>query len=287
MEHRKRGFTIVELLIVIVVIGILAAITIVSFNGVTKRAVTATLNSDLSNSIQTIALYQAENGDSYPTSLSSLNSGAGLKSSSGNVYGYAYDNTTSPKTFCLTALNGTNTPRSVTQDGTYSDGACAFAVGGLGYCPESSYIALNGYYCDGTVGSTASQNSPVVKQLATASGVPSGAPSYYVGVQTSRDNLIGPTMTVAAGDSYCFSGYAATASSAVVHTIGLQMTGPSVSTIWYGVNNLSPSSAWQKLSGCITVPSGYNSARFWTQNNGDATTAAVAWYQTALMIVKQ
>lgn len=34
----KSGFTIVELLIVIVVIGILAAITIVAFNGVQKRA---------------------------------------------------------------------------------------------------------------------------------------------------------------------------------------------------------------------------------------------------------
>lgn len=30
----KRGFTIVELLIVIVVIGILAAITIVAYNGI-------------------------------------------------------------------------------------------------------------------------------------------------------------------------------------------------------------------------------------------------------------
>lgn len=34
----RNGFTIVELLIVIVVIGILAAITIVSFNGITERA---------------------------------------------------------------------------------------------------------------------------------------------------------------------------------------------------------------------------------------------------------
>ncbi|RYF28607.1 MAG: prepilin-type N-terminal cleavage/methylation domain-containing protein, partial [Chloroflexi bacterium] len=33
----NRGFTIVELLIVIVVIGILAAITIVAFNGIQNR----------------------------------------------------------------------------------------------------------------------------------------------------------------------------------------------------------------------------------------------------------
>lgn len=38
MQKAKSGFTIVELLIVIVVIGILAAITIVAYNGVQARA---------------------------------------------------------------------------------------------------------------------------------------------------------------------------------------------------------------------------------------------------------
>jgi len=44
---RQSGFTIVELLIVIVVIGILAAITIVAYNGIQTRAQTTKINSDL------------------------------------------------------------------------------------------------------------------------------------------------------------------------------------------------------------------------------------------------
>jgi len=59
------GFTIVELLIVIVVIGILAAITIVSFNGVQDKAKFAREKSDMSSINQVILLYYADNG-TYP-----------------------------------------------------------------------------------------------------------------------------------------------------------------------------------------------------------------------------
>lgn len=46
---KQRGFTIVELLIVIVIIGILAAITIVAYNGIQERARAAKASSDLSS----------------------------------------------------------------------------------------------------------------------------------------------------------------------------------------------------------------------------------------------
>lgn len=45
MKESKSGFTIVELLVVIVVIGILAAITIVAFNGVSTRAMDTKIKS--------------------------------------------------------------------------------------------------------------------------------------------------------------------------------------------------------------------------------------------------
>ena len=44
---RQKGFTIVELLIVIVVIAILAAITVVAYNGIQERARQSKITSDL------------------------------------------------------------------------------------------------------------------------------------------------------------------------------------------------------------------------------------------------
>jgi prepilin-type N-terminal cleavage/methylation domain-containing protein len=66
----RRGFTIVELLIVIVVIGILAAITIVAYNGIQQRAIATTLKADLTNARRQMELVKAD-GDTYPTTLPS------------------------------------------------------------------------------------------------------------------------------------------------------------------------------------------------------------------------
>ena len=74
MRHtdRQNGFTIVELLIVIVVIAILAAITIVAFNGIQNRARETSLKSDLSNVAKQIEVFRA-NGD-YPANDTEMQS---------------------------------------------------------------------------------------------------------------------------------------------------------------------------------------------------------------------
>ena len=64
----SRGFTIIELLIVIVIIGILVAITAVSYNGVTKSAKESALKSELKRISTSLELHKAKNG-TYPTSL--------------------------------------------------------------------------------------------------------------------------------------------------------------------------------------------------------------------------
>lgn len=71
----QRGFTIVELLIVIVVIGILAAITIVAYNGVQNRAKTSSGQSAAVTVIKKAELYNTENSV-YPTKATDLTTGA-------------------------------------------------------------------------------------------------------------------------------------------------------------------------------------------------------------------
>jgi len=104
------AFTIVELLVVIVVIGILAAITIVSYTGITSRATAASLQSGLTNASQQLKVYYTLYG-SYPTIDSNtlcptapiVDNNYCLKASPGETYVYQADNSTNPQTFYITA----------------------------------------------------------------------------------------------------------------------------------------------------------------------------------------
>lgn len=93
----------------IVVIGVLAAITVVSYTGLSSRAIAASLQGDLSTSVQQLKMYYTDNG-TYPQSLtndgeycpqSPSDSRYCLKPSQGNSLSYT---SVSPHTsFTLTA----------------------------------------------------------------------------------------------------------------------------------------------------------------------------------------
>ncbi len=66
LQRKQQGFTIVELLIVIVVIGILAALVIVTFTGVQQKARNTERQTDIKAIHGQLEAYNAQKGN-YPT----------------------------------------------------------------------------------------------------------------------------------------------------------------------------------------------------------------------------
>lgn len=82
MPKSKSGFTIVELLIVIVVIAILAAITIVAYNGIQQRGRDARRLSDMQAIVKALELYKSDNGQYPAVAISGAGSLSGFEVSS-------------------------------------------------------------------------------------------------------------------------------------------------------------------------------------------------------------
>ncbi len=82
MKNIQKGFTIVELLIVVVVIGILAAIVTVAYTGISSSAHEVAVQNDLANFAKKVELYRVTNG-SYPANDTELDA-ADVKASQGS-----------------------------------------------------------------------------------------------------------------------------------------------------------------------------------------------------------
>ena len=63
----KSGFTLVEVLIVVVILGILAAIVIPQFTNASTEAKVSSLKMDLQTVRSQLQLYKAQHGEAYPT----------------------------------------------------------------------------------------------------------------------------------------------------------------------------------------------------------------------------
>jgi type IV pilus assembly protein PilA len=97
MDEKDKGFTLIELLVVIIIIGILAAIAIPVFLNQRKKAVDASMKSDLRTVATNLETYLTDN-NGYPAALATLTD---LKTSTGNTFTYKLN--TAKDGYCVIA----------------------------------------------------------------------------------------------------------------------------------------------------------------------------------------
>ena len=117
-QSYSKGFTIVELLVVIIVIGILAAIIVVAYNGIQQQAIAASLKSDLNSASKKLELFKVENGV-YPSDNVCPVPGVGeicLVASPGNIFDYHQTN--SGANYTLSNTNTNTTAYTITDTNT-------------------------------------------------------------------------------------------------------------------------------------------------------------------------
>lgn len=131
IQTKSRGFTIVELLIVIVVIAILAAITIVAYNGIQNRAKTSSNQSAANSMIKKFEAINAVKGVYYNNTTAAGVAGAALNTYSAAAPAAGEATIDTPTT--VIAATGATTAGSAlsatTANGTVSTWVCANGVG--------------------------------------------------------------------------------------------------------------------------------------------------------------
>lgn len=196
MQRYPSGFTIVELLVVIVVIGILATITIISYTGISNKAITVSLISDLDSASKQLKLYYIDHG-TYPTIMVAncptapiADNKYCIKASTGNTFTYT---SIVPSTFHLTSTNNNNSSYSST-DNTVPALTTTAPGSSVGSACPAGFIPVPG---SGTYGTNDFCTMKYAASQVGATNVPTSIPGVQPWVNISQTTAIANSPNVA------------------------------------------------------------------------------------------
>ncbi len=253
-KQKQVGFTIVELLIVVVVIAILAAITIVSYNGITNRAKQSAALNESAQATKKVAYTATLNGGVYPAEAE-FTTLTGLKNSEGKTYQYSVG--ADQKSYCLTTTKSNVSYYTTNLDSNPKAGAC-FGHAANGGAVITNLV-VNPSFESNATGWTTSGN--ISTNYNTSGGIYGS--SYYSGSRTGTAaiGIYSPLFAVSGGEQYA-------ASMSARYPVNRSST---LRFRWYDnsgeISNVSSTGvvnttgSWQTLTYSQTAPAGATGAK--------------------------
>lgn len=274
VRRGNKGFTIVELLIVIVVIAILAAITIVAFNGLQERARASAVSSALSQASRKLALYNVDNG-AYPAALADV----GVVDPQSASYQYS-STSGSPGAYCITGTQGSTSLWVSDSSTTPTKGGCPGH--GQGGVAAATNLAKNPALRAGSAGWT--QYNPANGYTTSAVPGANGAASAWRMTMGSAGLSVGSSL----GYEYQGTGIQVTPGLTIypsIYTRSTQSGNFAIMCQFFNVTTLVAdcprassavaANAWTRLGGsAVTVPATADRMNIRVYYVGGATFAA-------------
>lgn len=288
ISKNKHGFTIVELLIVVVVIAILAAITIVAYNGIQNRAKQSAAQSAVSQVSKKVLLYAVEHADAYPDTLQDIS----VSDSAQASYQYNVNNSASPRTFCVTAtVQNFSYYQSSTQQNPTAGACTGHGLNGLppnlasnpSFETEAGVISVRPNLTTNPSLETNATGWGIVNggtgaSIATSTAqAHSGSRSleYTFGNGTAQDAGPSAAITATAGATYTISAWVYVPAS-ISGGIRMIVFGTAVGNTERGASDTTVGS-WVRVSYTVTTPNAGTLSYIIAKTNGTTDTGKLLY----------
>jgi general secretion pathway protein G len=130
-NRSRKGFTLVEILIVVIILGILAAIVIPQFTNASQDARRSALASTVQSVRSQVELYKLQHGDTLPDLVTNWNPFTATTTYSGVTFGPYMQNAPENQLMANSAVvkNGTSVSAGDTQGFVYDYGTAGNGTG--------------------------------------------------------------------------------------------------------------------------------------------------------------